>query len=170
MSLLKDVHEITEDVIKFAEELRSKRVTEALRDFNHLQRAFVMYRAQGTGNATQCAIRAGYKKKSAHRQASKLLRDECVIQAIYLVELAMAAQWGAPPQIHRAWLLDMSIKHQDKNPNAAIAARKLAMELDGHIGHANKGGSGITIVQVSTGIERADITISQQSSVIEGDK
>lgn len=170
MSLLKDAHKFTDEVIEFAEEIRSERVREALDGLTELQRLFIMHMAQGMGNATQCAIRAGYKPKNAGRQAAKLLRDDSITQAITLIELAIAAHWGVPPHLHREWLLEMSIKLQDKNPNAAIAARKLAMEMDGHIGHSNKGGSGITIVQVSTGIDRADISISHEPSVIEANQ
>ncbi len=72
--------------------------------------------------------------------------------------------------MHREYFLELSEDLRKSHPNAAITARTRLAELDGHLGHTNKGGSGVTIVQVSTGIEHADITISQQSSVIEGNE
>lgn len=149
----KQITERVESDIKFADELRSERVRIALEELNEKQIAFCMLMAQNRQSNTQCAIGAGYAKKSADRQASKLLKDNCVVQAIRELELAYAASYGVPARLHREFLLELSEMHKKTNPSAAVSARKLCAEIDG-LTDKNKGSAGVAVVMVHTGIQR----------------
>ena len=127
------------------------------------QHKFALALHDGT-NATKAARLAGYSEANARVNAGPMKRNSKVQALLKLMSQKYQLEHGIHPAVKRAHLIKVANKaERDKQYAASVGAVKLLCEIDGDIKQNNAAGAAQVAINVSTGIDRGNVTIDGQA-------
>lgn len=130
-----EVRELAGSDLDIIQILNKEHIREQLVNLNYRMKKWVLLMAEGSKTPTQCAIAAGYSKRTVSQQVYRLLKHGVAMRGIASIQREIMLCFGLTLSKKREAILKIAEANQKDKPQISLSAWKLLCEIDGDIGN-----------------------------------